>query len=412
MPTNKQKKFHYPGVRILSLGVYLPNEVVTNAQLAKKMKKLGKEAEKKLQRRLTPEETQSTQTSDRWIRQRTGIRERREAASNEATSDLGTKALINALERYGLPQDKLDFIIVATVTPDHLYSPPTACLIQESLKLPVWKQSEIADQVANNLELRGIFTVDVSEACTSFMAALQLGYSLIRSGQYQYGAVIGADKMSTAMNLLDRRFAPLLGDAGAALLLGACQPEETSFLTNEGVPDDAVFFMGSMGESAKDIICEAGGSRRPVTYDMLANPFNQPHKLYQDGKAVFKKMINLVYDKQRKKSTIIGQAIFRSGLRLSKINCFAFHQANLRMLTPIGRKIRKGGFKGRILNNINRYANTTSATIPLCLYTAEQKGRLKYGQTVALCAFGGGYSWGFTVIKWTVDDPIPNEYLP
>ncbi len=405
--------YNYPGVRIISLGVYLPKEVVSNTQLAKEMHGLINAAEKKLGRRLTDAEKKSLSTSDKWIQKRTGIKTRRRASATEATSDLGTAALLDALKKYGLPVHSLGFIIVCRVTPDYQYSPATSSIIQHKVGFEPLPREKESQKIADNVELKGIFTVDVELACTSFMAGLRLGHSLIMSGQYKYGAIIAADKMSTTVNPHDRSFSPILGDAGACLIIGACDPKDSSFIKGKDAPDDSYFFMGSHGEFAKDIICRAGGSREPVTHEMLSNPLIQPHKLWQDGKAVFKNIINLVYRKEHEQHTIIGQALKRSNIKLSSLKFVALHQANRRIIRYVGSNMRAGGFKGRNIINIHEYGNTTSPALLLCVYTAIQKGWLKPDDTILLCAFGGGYSWGTTVIKWNLplENFAPEEIL-
>ncbi len=397
--------FHYPGVKIISLGVAMPPTCINNEELAKQMLNRAAEIAKARGSPLTDEERKSCITNDAWIQDRTGIIERHHADTNQATSDLAAEAIQNALSRIGLPKEKLEFIIVATVSPDHPYSPPTACLVQGKLGLPT-SINVISNQVTVNLALRGILTVDVSVACSSFIVGLQLAYALLRSGQYRYGAVVGADKMSTTVNPLSRDFYILMGDgAGALILQRTDNSNDTSFLTPEGVPNEAVFFTGSEGKLSELIIAKAGGSHLPITVEMLANPFQQPHKLWQDGRSVFKIMVNLIYNPQEPAKSIIGQACLRAGIDLSKIQHLVLHQANLRMLQPVMAELKKGGFDGKVHNNIQQFGNTTSATIPLCLHTAEESGELKNNDLVLAGAFGGGISWGVTLFHWTVNEP-------
>jgi 3-oxoacyl-[acyl-carrier-protein] synthase-3 len=348
------------------LGQYLPQRIMTNDDLAALL--LANRQQLLDQGRiLTPEQAQQFETSDVWIQERTGIRERRIADPTEATSDLATKAGLAALQHSGLNKAGVQFIVMATVSHDFPYSPPTGALVQTKMGL-----------------MPGTAIFDLSAACSSFIHALALGYSMIRSNLYQRGLVIGADKMSTTVNWFNRDFSILLGDAGGAMVL-----EQTD------LTDDTTFFLGADGNLANLIIAPAGGSKQPLTPELIADPLNQPQKLWMDGKQVFKKMVIMV-------PKIMHQALDKAGKTLADVDLLVFHQANLRIIEAVTERLQQQGLRPNavVYNNIQRVGNTTSASIPLCLAEAYQQDLLTQGMTVMAVVFGGGMTWGTSIFRW------------
>jgi 3-oxoacyl-[acyl-carrier-protein] synthase-3 len=386
------------GVRIIGFGKAfpghdgVPGRILTNdvlsaelhdrgeAIFAKKMEKMTNE------RKLTDEEFMNERgkffkdfdTSDAWIVERTGIRERCEAAAGIATSDLAVCAAERALQNAHVSIDEIDLIELGTVSPDYLYSPPTFSLIAEKLG----KRS-----ISPGNPLQTLYGSDNMTACTSFVTALIRAYALIRSGLCKRVLVIGADKMTTTTNPNDRNFYPLLGDGAGAIVLEACSEEESWF-----TPES--FYFGVQGSEWAKIIAKYGGSKHPLTPEALDQWL---HKLWMDGKKVFKDIVPLVFSNSASKvpgGDLITRILNQNGKTLEEIDIFFFHQANLRMNEAITDSLVKAGYKGIVINNIERYGNTTSATIPTLMCEAWERDMLKSGTKAILCAFGGGYTFG------------------
>ncbi|HUX60223.1 MAG TPA: beta-ketoacyl-ACP synthase III, partial [Ignavibacteriaceae bacterium] len=300
-------------------------------------------------------------TNDEWIRTRTGIRERR-MLENGGTSDLATKAAEDLLKSKNMSADEIDVIIVATVTPD-MFFPATACLVQD------------------NIGAKNAWGFDLSAACSGFLFAFQTGCSLIESGKYKKVMVIGADKMTSITDYTDRNNCILFGDAGAAVLL---EPTEDQ---NLGMQDSLLKIDGS-GKEALNM--KGGGSLNPPTHETVNNKL---HYIYQDGKAVFKVAVKGMAD-------ISYEIMQKNKLTSEDITYLVPHQANLRIISATAD--RMGISQDKVMINIERYGNTTAATIPLCLVEYYRNGKIKKGDKLILSAFGAGYTWGAIYLVWAI----------
>ena len=301
-------------------------------------------------------------TSDEWIRTRTGIRERR-ILEEGGTSVLATKAAEDLLKSKNMSAEEIDCIIVSTVTPD-MFFPATACLVQD------------------NLGAKNAWGFDLSAACSGFLFGMQTACSLVESGNYKKVMLIGADKMSSIVDYKDRNNCILFGDAAAAVLI---EPTENK---NFGMQDSLLRCDGS-GKDALHM--KGGGSLNPPTHETVDQNM---HVLYQDGKAVFKVavkgMADISYDVMR-----------RNNLTSDDIAYLVPHQANLRIIGATAE--RMGIDKNKVMINIDKYGNTTAATIPLCLVEYYRVGKLKKGDKLILAAFGAGYTWGASYFIWSMD---------
>lgn len=302
-------------------------------------------------------------TTDEWIRTRTGIEERR-ILDNGATSDLGAGAVQALLANRGLTPDQIDLIIVATVTPD-MFFPSTACLIQEKVKA------------------KNAWGFDLSAACSGFLFALTTGAQFVENGVHKRVVVVGADKMSSITDYTDRNTCILFGDAAGAVLL-----EPTDDMSS-GILDHILRCDGS-GEPALNM--RGGGSLNPPTHETVDKKM---HVLFQDGKAVFKVAVVGMAD-------VSVEIVERNKLSGNDIDWLVPHQANLRIIDATAE--RMGIDRSKVMINIDRYGNTTAATIPLCLSEWWQAGKLVKGQRLVLAAFGAGYTWGSILLRWTADN--------
>jgi 3-oxoacyl-[acyl-carrier-protein] synthase-3 len=302
-------------------------------------------------------------TNDEWIRSRTGIRERR-ILEHGATSDLGAGALKALLKNRGIGADELDMIIVASVTPD-MFFPSTSCVIQEKVGA------------------KNAWGFDLSAACSGFLYALVTGAQFIESGSAKKVAVVGADKMSSITDYTDRNTCILFGDAGAALLLEPTTEEA-------GIMDQRLYCDGSGGPY---LYMAGGGSLNPPTHETVDKKM---HTLYQDGKAVFKVAVIGMAD-------VSAEILERNGLTGADVDFLVPHQANLRIIDAC--RERMGLDPSKVMINIDKYGNTTAATIPLCISEWWAAGKLKKGDTLVLSSFGAGYTWGAILLKWTMAAP-------
>jgi len=301
-------------------------------------------------------------TNDEWIVSRTGIKERR-ILENGATSDLATNAALDLLKSHNVRAVDIDCIIVATVTPD-MFFPATACLVQKRIG-------------ANNA-----WGFDLEAACSGFLFAFQTGCALVESSQYKKVMVIGADKMSSIVDYTDRNICILFGDGGAAVLI---EPSEDKSI---GLQDSILRVDGS-GESALHM--RGGGSLNPPTHKTVDNKL---HYIYQDGKAVFKVAVKGMAD-------VSYELMQKNGLKSEDIAYLVPHQANMRIIDATAE--RMGLSKDKVMVNIDRYGNTTAATIPSCLVEYYRNGKLKKGDKIILSAFGAGYTWGSSLVVWAID---------
>jgi 3-oxoacyl-[acyl-carrier-protein] synthase-3 len=323
--------------KISALGTYVPPRLLTNADLEKMVK-----------------------TSNEWIVDRTGIRERHIAEKGVATSDLAVESAKKALAERGLAATDLDAIIVATVTPD-MFFPSTACLVQ------------------HKLGAKGVWGFDLSAACSAFVYALQTGAQFIATGAHKKVMVIGADVMSSIIDYSDRATCVIFGDGAGAVIL---EPAEEDSL---GIIDFMHEIDGSGGCS---LYMPGGGSLHPSTCETVQQKM---HYVHQDGQAVFKYAV-------RKQADLCEKILHRNGLKGSDIDAFIPHQANKRIITATADRL---GLKPEsVIINIDRYGNTTAGTIPLAMDTARQEGKLKKGSLVLLAAVGAGFTTGVTLLRW------------
>lgn len=297
-------------------------------------------------------------TNDEWIRTRTGISERRILKEpGTATSDLGVPAVLDLLSKRGIDPKEIDCVICATVTPD-MFFPSTANII------------------SHKVGMVNAFGYDLSAACSGFLFALTTGASYIESGRYKKVVVIGADKMSSIIDYTERNNCIIFGDGAAAVLL---EPNtdgygvQDSLLKSDGVGKDFLYIKG-------------GGSLRPATVETV---LAKEHYIHQEGKTVFKYAVTGMAD-------VSAELLERNGLTGDDVAWLVPHQANLRIIDATAK--RMGLPIEKVMINIDRYGNTTAATIPLCLW--EWQDKLQKGDNIVLAAFGGGFTWGATLVKW------------
>ncbi len=304
---------------------------------------------------------QMVETNDEWIRTRTGIEERRILKDDDkATAYMGAEAAKEVLQQRGISADEIDIIITATVTPDYMF-PATACLIQEKIG-------------AGNA-----YGFDLSAACSGFLFALTTGSNFIESGNAEKVLVIGSDKMSSIVDYTDRTTCILFGDAAGAVLLEASDDET-------GIID---YVNHTEGDTQNALYQHAGGSLNPASRETVENG---QHFVSQEGRTVFKKATVGMADVSR-------EIMERNNLSADDVAWLVPHQANLRIIDATAN--RMGLDSEKVMVNIDKYGNTTAATIPLCLY--DWKDKLDHGDNLILAAFGGGYTWGATYLKWGIN---------
>ena len=320
---------------ITAVGGYVPEDVLTNADFEKMV-----------------------DTNDEWIRTRTGITERRILKKpGLATSDMVVPCIKLICEKRGIHADEIECLIVATVTPDMVF-PATANL------------------AAHKAGITRAWSFDISAACSGFLYALTVGASLIESGRYKKVVVAGADKMSAIVDYSDRTTCVLFGDGGGAVLL---EPNHDGY----GVLDS---ILRSDGAGAPYLHMKAGGSLRPASLETVAA---REHFAYQEGPPVFKAAVKGMAD-------VSAELLDRNNLTGEDIAWLVPHQANKRIIDATAD--RMGLSHDKVMLNIQRYGNTTAATIPLCLW--DWRKELNKGEKIVLAAFGGGFTWGATLVKW------------
>lgn len=324
---------------ITGVGKYLPEKVLDNAYFEK-----------------------IVETSDEWIKTRTGISERR-MLENGATSDMAANAILDLLKSKNMSAEEIDCIIVPTVTPD-MFFPSTACLIQRKVGA------------------KNAWGFDLSAACSGFLFALQTARSIVESGNYKKVIVVGSDKMTSITDYTDRNTCILFGDASAAVLIEPS--EDTSF----GI-QDAILRMDGNGEDALHM--RGGGSLNPSSHETVDKKM---HYIYQDGKTVFKAAVKGMAD-------VSYEILQKNNLTGDDIKYLVPHQANLRIIDATAKRMGVGADK--VMININKYGNTTTATIPLCLTEFYRDGKIKKGDKLILAAFGAGYTWGSMYLVWGMD---------
>ena len=323
--------------KIGALGTYVPPRLLTNADLEKMV-----------------------DTTDQWIFDRTGIRQRHLVDKGVATSDLSVEAAKRALAERGLTPADIEAIIVATVTPD-MFFPSTACLVQ------------------HKLGAKGIWGFDLSAACSAFLYALQAGAQFIASGAHKKVLVIGADVMSSIIDYTDRATCVIFGDGEGAVIL---EPAEDDSL---GIID---YLHEIDGAGACSLYMPGGGSLNPSTHETVDRKM---HYVHQDGQAVFKYAV-------KKMAELCEKILERNQLQGSEVKVFIPHQANKRIITATAERV--GMDPASVIINIERYGNTTAGTIPLAMQTAREEGRLKKGDLVLLASVGAGFTVGATLLRW------------
>jgi 3-oxoacyl-[acyl-carrier-protein] synthase-3 len=299
-------------------------------------------------------------TNDEWIMSRVGIRERHIVDKGVATSDLAFEAAKKALTQRGIEASDLDAIIVATVTPDMLF-PATACLVQ------------------NKLGAQKVWGFDLSAGCSQFVYALQVGAQFVATGAHKKVMVIGADVMSSIIDYTDRATCVIFGDGAGAVIV---EPSEDDSL---GLIDFLHEVDGSGGVS---LYMPGGGSLNPPSHETVDKKM---HYVHQDGQAVFKFAV-------RKMAEACDEILKRNGMTGADIDLFIPHQANLRIINATADRLKMR--PESIIINIDRYGNTTGATIPLAMDTAVKEGKLKKGSMVLLAAVGAGFTTGATLLRW------------
>ena len=320
---------------ILGLGCYLPPKKLTNSDLAK-----------------------IVETSDEWITSRTGIRERRIASKEVATSDLGVEAARLAIKDAGLSSEDIDLIITATITPDMAF-PATSCIIQDKIGA------------------KNAACFDINAACSGFVYTIVIAQQFVNSGLYDHVLVIGAEKLTSIVDWKDRSTCVLFGDGAGACVVG--KSEDRVIVSS---------FMGADGSGGHLLSVPAGGSRLPATEDTVKDRL---HFLKMGGNEVFKIAVRIMVE-------AATNAIKNAGLGLDDISLFIPHQANMRILLAVAKRL--GVSQDKIFMNIEKYGNMSAASTAVALVEAAQENKIKKGEHVVLVAFGGGLTYGASVIKW------------
>lgn len=323
------------GIQILASGSYVPDQVVTNEDL-------------QAEHGFDPD----------WIRQRTGILERRHAPPEQATSDLCVEAARRAIRAARVDPSEIDLVLVGTFTPD-FNCPSTACLVQDKLGL---------DAPA----------VDLQAACSGFIYAMVTGGQYVATGNSKLALIIGGDCNSRIVDPQDRRIAPLFGDGAGAVLMASGEPHQGLIC----------YQMGSDGSGGALLQCAAGGTRNPVTIDDIEAG---RHYLNMDGRTVFKWAVRVLTD-------TIELVLSKSGMSIHDVSLFLMHQANQRIIDAAVSQL--GIDPDRVFNNLEKYGNTSGGSIPLALDEAFVAGRVNRGDTILMCGFGAGLTWGTSLFRW------------
>lgn len=324
-------------VGILGMGHYVPEKTLTNFDLEKMV-----------------------ETSDQWITERTGIKQRHIAAPEEATSDLCYNAAMVALKDAGVAPEKLDLVIVATASPDHVF-PSTACLVQDKIGA------------------KNAAAFDLAAGCSGFVYSLGVASQMIATGLYKHALIIGAETLSRIMNWTDRNTCVLFGDGAGAAVLG---PVEEGY----GVLG---IDMGADGSGGKYLIQPAGGSRNPASPETVeAND----HTIHMNGPEVFKFAIQIM-------GKTAKRALANANMKAEDLDMLFPHQANLRIISSAAKRLKMPMEK--VWVNVDKYANTSAASIPIALCEAQAAGALKKGDNILLDGFGAGLTWASIVLKWS-----------
>ena len=329
-----------PNIRakITALGTYVPPRILTNQDLEKMV-----------------------DTTDQWILERTGIRERHLVDKGVAASDLAVEAVKNLLKSHPIDLQEIDLIVVGTVTPDMMY-PSTACLVQ------------------HKLGIHRTWGFDVSAGCSGFLYALNSGAEFIASGRYKKVLVIGSDVNSSMTDFTDRAVCIIFGDgAGAVLLEPAAEGEDLGIIDSEAQIE---------GVGGQSLYMPGGGSLHPASHETVDQKM---HYIHQDGQQVFKYAV-------KKMAEMTERVLQKNGLTGADVDCFIAHQANKRIILATAERLKMPLEK--VVINIERYGNTTAGTIPLAMQTAVNEGKLKKGSLVLLAAVGAGFTSGATLLRW------------
>ena len=325
-------------VIIAGVGSYAPSKVLTNDDLSKLV-----------------------DTSDEWIRTRSGIRERRVAADDEACSDLAIKAATAALADAKISAADIDLLIVATCTPDHPL-PATACIVQHKLGVPAHATC-----------------FDIAAACSGFLYALEIAYGQLQTNRYKRALIIGAEKLSTIVDWTDRTTCVLFGDGAGAAVLTKIDEAGKGILGTD---------LGADGEFVDNLYVPAGGSSRPASEKTTAE---RGHFIRMNGREVFKTAVRVM-------ETVTREMLEQHKLSPDQLSLVIPHQANIRIIESLAGSLKLPMDKFYV--NLDRYGNTSSATIPLALDEARRAGRIKPGDVTLLVAFGAGLTYGATLIRW------------
>ena len=325
-------------VIIAGVGSYAPPKVLTNHDLSK-----------------------IVDTSDEWIFTRSGIRERRIAADDEACSDLAVKAAVAALADANMKASDIDLLIVATASPDTPL-PSTACYVQHKLGVPAHATC-----------------FDIAAACSGFLYALEIAYGQLLTNRYKRALIIGSEKLSSVTDWTDRTTCVLFGDAAGAAVLHKVDQPGIGILGSD---------LGADGEFADNLYISAGGSRRPADAKSVAE---HAHCIRMNGREVFKSAVRVM-------ETVAREMMEQHNLSPDQINLVIPHQANIRIIEALAGNLKVP--MERVYVNLDRYGNTSSASIPLALDEARRAGRIKPGDLTLLVAFGAGLTYGATLIRW------------
>jgi 3-oxoacyl-[acyl-carrier-protein] synthase-3 len=323
--------------KILGTGRALPPKVVTNDDLAKLV-----------------------DTSDEWVQSRTGIRERRIADPEVATSDLATEAALKALEKSGIKAEDIDLIIMATSTPDFSAFPATACMVQK------------------NIGAKKAAAFDIETACSGFVYSMVIANQFIATGMYKYCLVIGAEVFSRIIDWTDRNTCVLFGDGAGAAVIGLAEGDEGLLSST----------LGADGEGGRFLDVYAGGTRMPVTPEVLEKKLNT---IRMDGSEVFKFAVRIM-------ESASVSALGKIGLTAEDIDYLVPHQANIRIVGAAAKRL--GLPLDKVAVNLDKYANTSAASVPIALDEALEAGKIKPGDIVVMVGFGAGLTWGAAVLRW------------
>jgi len=326
--------------RIVSLGMSVPEKIMTNADFEKLV-----------------------DTTDEWIVQMTGMKERHYLSDEEATSDLASRAAAEALERAGVDAADVDMVLVATATPDMLF-PSTACLTQ------------------HKIGAKNAFAFDIGAGCSGFVYGTVVASQFIRAGGAETALVIGAESLTRFTDMTDRSTCVLFGDAAGAAVMQVCDPEV-------GLVDH---YIQSDGKLSSLLTCPAGGSRTPASHETVDA---RDHTIHMIGNKVY---VNAV----RAMSDSVMKVLEQQGLSGDDLDILFPHQANIRIITSVAE--RAGMPMDKVYVNIHKYGNTSAASIPLAMYEAVEDGSLEDGMLAGTVAFGAGFTWGSTLWRWGAGD--------